>query len=180
MCVFAFSCSFICLFVSAAVGDEDDAFDCNVDVEALAKIGRSLGLQFSPQTSAEPDVNSEIDGNEDLRKIGAANGGISAQGDSERWEDGAEGYRGMGEEDLVWWLLMFPFFDKEFDMVEVVASSVFGGDEGSNEDSEDDEDGVEDGGGGGESGSGDSDNGGRRSNNVMLVKGKAMMVEGSE
>lgn len=41
---------------------------------------------------------------------------------------------------------MFPFFEKEFDMVEVVASSVFG---------EDDSDDSDD--GGGEGGSDDSD-----------------------
>lgn len=41
---------------------------------------------------------------------------------------------------------MFPFFEKEFDMVEVVASSVFG---------EDDSDDSDDG-GGGESGESDS------------------------
>lgn len=42
---------------------------------------------------------------------------------------------------------MFPFFEKEFDMVEVVASSVFG---------EDDSDDSDDGGGGGSDESGDS------------------------
>lgn len=45
----------------------------------------------------------------------------------------SEGEGGMTLSDLVWWIMLFPFFEEEFEIVEVVASSVFG-DEGSDSD----------------------------------------------
>ena len=42
----------------------------------------------------------------------------------------------MTSSDLVWWVMLFPFFEKEFDMVEVVASSVFCDDGSDSDDGE--------------------------------------------
>lgn len=94
-------------------------FDCNVDGPALASVGRALGLHNEPSTPSDSKEESS----------------------SSSSSDDEEGMDGMAMSDLVWWIMLFPFFEREFDMVEVVASSVFGEDDDS--DSDDGEGGSE-------------------------------------
>lgn len=87
-------------------------FDCNVDGPALASVGRALGLHTEPPASSDSEQESSDDSEDD--------------------SEDAKG--GMTMSDLVWWIMLFPFFEREFDMVEVVASSVFGEDDDSDSD----------------------------------------------
>lgn len=100
--------------------DQDDVFDCNVDGPALAAVGRALGLHTA---DSEDDGQDQHEGRSSLESDGL--GGKSAKHDG-----------GMTVSDLVWWVMLFPFFEKEFDMVEVVASSVFGEDGSDSDDGE--------------------------------------------
>lgn len=95
--------------------DQEDVFDCNVDGPALAAVGQALGLHYEPTALESPGGNNGEQGL-DLKEAGGLGCG-----------------EGMTVSDLVWWIMLFPFFEEEFDIVEVVASSVFG-DEGSDSD----------------------------------------------
>lgn len=112
--------------------DQEDVFDCNVDGPALAAVGRALGLHTDP---VAPDSDSDSDSDEQEELEGHGEGGAK--------------HGGMTLSDMVWWVMLFPFFEKEFDMVEVVASSVFGDDASDSDDGEGQDDGD----------SGDSDDG---------------------
>lgn len=121
-------------------------FDCNVDGPALAAVGRALGLHTDPPTS-DSESNSDSDDNQD-RPSRTKEKGVLAAAAAAAAEGEREGDGGMTLSDLVWWVMLFPFFEKEFDMVDVVASSVFGDDESDSDDgegeSESDEDEDED------------------------------------
>ena len=90
-------------------------FDCHVDGPALAAVGQALGLHYEPMSLESPGGNNGEQGL-DLKE-----GSVSEWGE------------GMTVSDLVWWIMLLPFFEDEFEIVEVVASSVFG-DEGSDSD----------------------------------------------
>lgn len=102
--------------------DQEDVFDCNVDGPALEAVGRALGLHTDPLPSSN-SLHANGNGQESKRSENIS-------------EDIAGG--GMTLSDLVWWIMMFPFFEKEFDMVDVVASSVFGDDSDDSDDSDED------------------------------------------
>ncbi|CBN75598.1 hypothetical protein Esi_0148_0039 [Ectocarpus siliculosus] len=127
----------------SACNDQEDVFDCDVNGPALAALGRALGLHTEDPPTSDSDSDSASDDGGDVRmKDSGARPSASAKG-PEKEPDTADGEPGKGigsmtQSDLVWWLLLFPFFEKEFDVVEVVASSVFG---------EDDLDDSDDGGG---------------------------------
>ena len=124
--------------LASDTSDQEDVFDCNVDGPALAAVGRALGLHTDP---VAPD--SDSDEQEKEQQDGRSSQQLEGHG-----EGGAKN-GGMTLSDLVWWVMLFPFFEKEFDMVEVVASSVFGDDASDSDDGEGQDDGD----------SGDSDDG---------------------
>ena len=109
--------------LASDTSDQEDVFDCNVDGPALAAVGRALGLHTDP---VAPDSDSD---EQELQE------GRSSQGPERHGGEGAK-HGGMTSSDLVWWVMLFPFFEKEFDMVEVVASSVFCDDGSDSDDGE--------------------------------------------
>lgn len=143
--------------------DQDDAYECNINGEALGHIGQALGIYAPPSSTEESD--SDADDAEDAHDGGrkgvntaakltgrngpakstaavssstedaaAAGGGKDDGKGDEKQEDGL-----MPLGDIAWWLMMFPFYEKEFDMIEVVASSAFGAEEEDGDDSDDEE-----------------------------------------
>lgn len=122
--------------LASDTSDQEDVFDCNVDGPALAAVGRALGLHTDP---VAPDSDSD----EQEQRKGRSSQELGGHG------EGGEKHGGMTLSDLVWWVMLFPFFEKEFDMVEVVASSVFGDEDSDSDDGEGQDD----------DGSGDSDDG---------------------
>ncbi|CAN0432273.1 unnamed protein product, partial [Ectocarpus fasciculatus] len=123
----------------SVLNDQDDVFDCNVNGPALAAVGRALGLHTEdPPTPDSESDSSSVDGGDVRMKDSGARPSASEKGPG-MGLDAADGEAGKGVgsmtlSDLVWWLLLFPFFEKEFDVVEVVASSVFGDDDADDSD----------------------------------------------
>lgn len=122
-------------------GDEEDVHDANIDEVALSAIGEALGIHIpslrESDSGDEQEVPVLISGADGTAEAGA---GAGDAGDR-----GGEGSRLMVEH-LVWWLMMFPFFEKEFDIVGVVGSCIFGEDGYSDdEDDSNDEDESDDG-----------------------------------
>lgn len=121
---------YVCPFLCAAAGDVDeDTSDANVDGDALSRIGRALGIH-------EPSEDSDSEDEDD-----SADSASGARGDvRKKQEDGDAAGQKLSLEDMIWWLMMFPFFEKEFDMVGVVGAGLF-----AEEDSDVDSDDVPDG-----------------------------------
>ncbi|CAM9269922.1 unnamed protein product [Choristocarpus tenellus] len=90
---------------------EGDITDCEIDTEALEKVGRALGL-------FETGVATRASGTRTVPEEDEA-----ACKTKDQVEKSSRS--GLSTADLVNWLLLFPCFETEWDMVGIVASSIF-------------------------------------------------------